>query len=111
MVRVRPECFSKGPKLQVRSIRPSKILQRAGTNVCVELPLNLEDLLPYKEPVVPSLPFSSEFSPFTPPLPRPNAPKRDLVENTVDEQVVSTRQGGYQKYLIKWKDRPDSDNS
>ena len=29
----------------------------------------------------------------------------------MDEKVVSTRQGGYQKFLIKWKDRPDSDNS
>ncbi|KAK4477808.1 hypothetical protein RD792_017070 [Penstemon davidsonii] len=25
--------------------------------------------------------------------------------------VVSTRQGGYQKFLIKWKNRPDSDNT
>ncbi|XP_004301556.1 PREDICTED: uncharacterized protein LOC101305082 [Fragaria vesca subsp. vesca] len=34
---------------------------------------------------------------------------RDVVENIVDEQVVSTRQGGYQKYSIKWKEKPDSD--
>ena len=34
-----------------------------------------------------------------------------MVENIVDEQVVSTRHGGYQKYLIKWNDRPDSDNT
>ena len=81
MVRVRPERFSKGvaKKLQARSIGPFKILQRVGTNAYVlELPpemgisstFNVQDLLPYREPEVPSLPFSSEFSPITPPLPR-----------------------------------------
>ncbi|KAL6191584.1 hypothetical protein ACLB2K_037974 [Fragaria x ananassa] len=122
MARVRPERFKRGKakKLQARSIGPFRILQRAGTNAYVlELPsemgisstFNVEDLLPYKEHVVPLLPFSSEFSPIIPPQPHSKAPKRDVVEDIVDEQVISTRQGGYQKYLIKWKDRPDSDNT
>ncbi|PRQ29559.1 putative nucleotidyltransferase, Ribonuclease H [Rosa chinensis] len=106
MVRVRPERFSKGKakKLQARSIGPFKVLQKVGTNAYVlELPpemgisstFNVEDLLPYREPMVSMLPFSSEFSPITPPLPRSKVPKRDVEENIVDEQVVSTRQGGY----------------
>ncbi|KAL7117671.1 hypothetical protein ACP275_03G087200 [Erythranthe tilingii] len=132
MVRVRPERFPQGiaKKLQARSVGPFKILKRVGSNAYVlELPsdmgisstFNVEDLIPYKGSVVypsspndsiqPSLPFStSEFS-----LPTPHSPPKivhkDVVEDIVDEQVVSTRQGGYQKFLIKWKNRPNSDNT
>ncbi|KAL6191585.1 hypothetical protein ACLB2K_037975 [Fragaria x ananassa] len=89
MARVRPKRFKRGKakKLQARSIGPFRTLQRAGTNAYV-LVLPPEMVITHSK-----------------------APKRDVVEDIVDEQVISTRQVGYQKYLIKWKDRPDSDNT
>jgi len=29
----------------------------------------------------------------------------------LDDQIVSTRDGGTRRYLIKWKEKPDSENS
>ena len=31
------------------------------------------------------------------------------IEDVIDHQIVSTRGGGYQKYLVKWRGRPLSD--
>ncbi|KAL7148069.1 hypothetical protein ABFS83_06G152600 [Erythranthe nasuta] len=122
MVRVRPERFPQGisKKLQARSVGPFKILKRVGSNAYVlELPsdmgisstFNVDDVIPPNDSIQPSLPFStSEFL-----LPTPHSPpkivNKDVVEDIVDEQVVSTRQGGYQKFIIKWKNRPNSDNT
>ncbi|KAG5557604.1 hypothetical protein RHGRI_007754 [Rhododendron griersonianum] len=64
---------------------------------------NIEDLTRYSGHVedsnradpVASLPASKRFE--------------DEIEDVADHQIVSTRHGGYQKYLIKWKGRSLSD--
>ena len=39
----------------------------------------------------------------------PSKHLKEAIENVIDHQIVSTRHGGYQKYLVKWKGRPLSD--
>lgn len=38
-------------------------------------------------------------------LPRSCKP-REAIEAILDDQIVSTRRGGYQKFLVKWKKWP-----
>jgi hypothetical protein len=46
----------------------------------------------------------------TPPLHVPKGVKpRDDIKAILEDQIVSTRRGGYQKFLAKWKNRPFSD--
>ena len=33
------------------------------------------------------------------------------IDSILDDQIVSTRDGGTRCYLIKWKERPESENS
>jgi hypothetical protein len=130
MVRIKPERFPQGvaKKLQARSMGPFQIVKRLGSNAyMLELPpemgispiFNIEDLAAYKEPDASentsaenSDPFSiSDFSSLTPLLPRPRPKEKDIVEDILDDQIVSTRQGGYHKFLVKWKNRPASDST
>ncbi|CAL2237612.1 unnamed protein product [Prunus armeniaca] len=130
MVRIKPERFPQGiaKKLQARSMGPFQVLKQLGSNAyMLELPpemgispiFNIEDLAPYKEPAASdntsaenSDPFSiSDFSSLTPLLPRPSPKEKDIVEDILDDQIVSTRQGGYHKFLVKWKNRPNSDST
>ena len=39
-----------------------------------------------------------------PPSPAP----ADQIVDVLDDQIVSTRQGGFQKFLVRWKNRPIS---
>ena len=37
----------------------------------------------------------------------PLAPRlKEEIEDVIDHQIVSTRERGYQKYIVKWKGRP-----
>jgi len=116
MIRIRPERFAKGTyhKLHHRSAGPFKILKRLGSNAYhIELPsplqlspiFNVEDLTKYVgHHDGPSEPIPS------PPVRLPSYVKpRDEVEAILEDQIVSTRRGGYQKFLVKWKNRPLSD--
>ncbi|KAI5342226.1 hypothetical protein L3X38_010101 [Prunus dulcis] len=115
-------------KLQARSMGPFQVFKRLGLNAyMLELPpemgispiFNIEDLAPYKEPAASdntsaenSDPFSiSDFSSLTPLLQRPRPKEKDIVEDILDDQIVSTGQGGYHKFLVKWKNRPNSDST
>jgi hypothetical protein len=63
---------------------------------------NVADLTPYHgspDTALPILPVS---------LPSTVKP-RDEIEEILDDQIVSTRRGGYQKFLVKWKNCPSSD--
>ncbi|CAB4263778.1 unnamed protein product [Prunus armeniaca] len=130
MVQIKPERFPQGiaKKLQARSMGPFKVLKRLGSNAyMLQLPpemgiipiFNIEDLVPYKEPAAfdntsaeNSDPFSiSDFSSLTPLLPHPRPKEKDIVEDILDDHIVSTRQGGYHKFLVKWKNRPNSDST
>lgn len=33
----------------------------------------------------------------------------EIIEDILNDQVMSTRRGGYKKFLVKWKYRPISD--
>lgn len=126
MVRLRPERFQPRvtKKLHACSSGPYEILNRVGPNAYVlNLPsdlgisstFNVEDLVHFHGS---SSPFVNPFSnPQTPvpqfpqpiPPPPPLAHRREVIEDILDEQTISTRQGGYQKYLVKWKDKPETD--
>jgi hypothetical protein len=114
MVCNRLECFPRGTvhKLHHRSAGPCKILSRLGPNAYhIELPptlhispiFNVEDLTLY----------TGHYEDNTLPDPILSVPKfvnpQDEIEVILDDQIVSTRQGGYQKFLVRWKNRLPSD--
>ena len=37
--------------------------------------------------------------------------KPDMIKDVLDEQLVSTRKEGYQKFLVKWKGKPISESN
>jgi hypothetical protein len=120
VIRLRPEHFPRGTfhKLHHRRAGPFKILKRLGSNAYhLELPpalsiipiFNVEDLTAYPGPVdtttcVESAPVPQALLPVS-------LPSRDHIEEILDDQIVSTRRGGYQKFLIKWRNRPLFDYS
>lgn len=128
MVRLRPERFQLriAKKLYARSSGSFQILKIIGSNASIlDLPANLgisstfdvEDLVsyhvivsPFTDPFTDSTDIIPQFSQPAPP-PLPLQQKREQVKDILDEQTVSTKQGGYQKYFVKWKDRPEIDNT
>ena len=64
---------------------------------------NLEDLTPYAGHVGNDVTTDPSVS-----LP-PTKHLNEAIVDVVHHQIVSTRRGGYQKYLVKWKGRPLSD--
>jgi hypothetical protein len=120
LAHLRPKRFPRGAfhKLHHRWASPFKILKRLGTNAYhLELPptlsispiFNVEDLTAY-------LGSPAEVSQATataaPPANLPtHAPSCDQIDAILDDQLVSTRKGGYQKFLVRWKNRLASDDS
>jgi hypothetical protein len=98
--------------LRHRRAGPFTILRQLGPNAYhIDLPpdlhlspiFNVEDLTAYSGQL---------DDPTTDPVPI-NAPisvkPREEIEDILDDQIVFTRRGGYQKFLVKWKNRPLSD--
>ena len=127
MIRIRPERFPSGTvkKLQARSAEPFKVLKRMGLNAYViDLPhdygisssFNIEDLVAYKSPTaIPDTLFDESLSnpidatiPTPSPLNLPYAHKKSI-DAILDEQIVSTRDGGVHRFLVRWRGRPDFD--
>jgi hypothetical protein len=127
MIRIRPERFPSGTvkKLQARSAGPFKVLKRIGSNAYViELPsdygisstFNIEDLIAYKGPAtIPDDPFTEPsptptISPDFDTIP-PNIPPthKESIDAILDEQVILTRDGTVQRFLVRWHGRPESD--
>ena len=127
MIRLRPERFPSGTvkKLHARSAGPYKVSKRVGSNAYVlELPsdlgisstFNISDLVEYRAPAnIPSEPFEPDHSlesEPTPECPPPNLPVRtERIERVLDDQPISTRNKGYQRYLVRWQGRPESEDS
>ena len=77
---------------------------------------NVSDLVAYRDPTVipsepfePSPPLMSDLAPECPLL----APfqQREQIEHILDEQMITTRNGAYQRYLVRWKGRPTTDDT
>lgn len=106
LINVRLEIFSKGAlsKLHTKRAGPFKVLRQLGSNAYyLELSadvqfspiFNVADLISYEghdgeNPRV-------EVVAFLPLAIRP----REVIKEILDDQVVSTRRGGYQKFLVK----------
>jgi hypothetical protein len=116
MIRVRLERFPSGSikKLQARSVGPFKILKWVGPNAyLLDLPpdyginstFNIKDLVAFDEP----LPNPIDIPlPIPTPLNLPYALK-EHIDAILDEKIVSTRDGGVQRFLVRWQGHPTSD--
>lgn len=120
LVRLRPERFSPGSftKLHARRAGPFKVLKKLGTNAYViELPsdfgisrvFNIEDLNAFKGDICESSASPTSEVTTAPRIPKNIAP-RDEIANILAHKFVSTRRGGYYKFLVWWKNRPNSDS-
>ena len=120
LVRLRPERFPPGSftKLHARRAGPFRVIKKLGTNAYViELPskfgispvFNIEDLTEFKGDVDEN--SAIPLPEATPVLrvPASTAP-RDEIAAILDHQFVTTRRGGYYKFLVQWKNRPNSDS-
>ena len=121
LIRLKPERFPLGSfnKLHARRARPFKVVKKLGPNAYViELPgdygishiFNIEDLTQFHGPEGP-LPATSDLTTQQDAVirvPKNTAP-RDEIASILDHQFVTTRCGGYYKFLVKWKNRPQSD--
>ena len=109
-----------------RSTEPFQILKKINSNAyVVDLPLdfgisctfNVEDLVPYRSTFdTPSDPFVDEpsqdllsESPPLPSLPSKLSYATKNIDSILDDQIISTRDGGTRRYLIKWTGKSDSE--
>ena len=126
MIKFQPERFPPGTlkKLYAHGAGPFKIIKKIRPNTYVlELPLalgvnptfNVSDLVEYREHVpIPSEPFASDsiMSEPTPKcLPTIFPKQREKVESILDDQTITTRKKGYQRYLVHWEGCPESEDS
>ena len=128
-VQIRPERFPPGTikKLHARSAGPFKILTKLNDNAYVIDPpedfgfnptFNIEDLVEYRGPNFnPSNPLVDEPTPelFSegPPLPLPDISPNttENIDKILDDEIISTRDGGTQRYLICWKGKSPAENT
>ena len=127
MIRIRPERFPSGTvkKLQAHSARPFKVLKQMGLNAYViDLPHDYGISLSFniEDPVANKSPIAILDTPFDESLPNLiNAPiptslplnlsyaHKESIDVILGEQIVSTRDGGVHRFLVRWRGRPDSD--
>ncbi|XP_075640578.1 uncharacterized protein LOC142612363 [Castanea sativa] len=112
-------------KIQARSAGPFKVLKRMGPNAYViDLPhdygisssFNIEDLVVYKIlTAIHDTPFDEPLLdpidaliPTSLPLNLPYAHKESIYA-ILNEQIVSTRDEGVHRFLVRWRGRPDFD--
>ena len=123
MVRIERLHLGKVSKLRSQGSGPFKVLKRIGTNAYeLELPkefrvnptFNVSDLVPYRGPAVePSQelkPLSSlEREPSHPPSGQRHQHRQ--IDRILDEQTTVTRNRVYQRYLVRWKDQPPTEDT
>ena len=133
MVRIHPERYLSGTirKLCAYSARPFKVLKWIESNAYViDLPpdfgiistFTVEVLVAFKgtfdipnntfiepthDPTI-DPPTPSTLAPI--PLPIFHAPKKHI-DVILDEQIISTREDGVQRFLIRWRGRLDFDDT
>ena len=76
---------------------------------------NIEDLVAYKSlTAIADTPFDEPlFDPINASIPTPlplNLPYayKESIDVILDEQIVSTRDGGVHHFLVRWRGQPDS---
>ena len=73
---------------------------------------NVEDLLPYRgtfEPsTLPSSVSTGEASKGAPTMPSLQFSK-ETMDTILDDEFVTSRDGGFRRFLVKWHGHPDSD--
>ena len=127
MIRLRLERFPPGTvrKLHACGAGPFKVIKKIGTNAYVlelspELGIsstfNISDLVEYREPaMIPSEPFGPDPSFESKPIPECPlinwSERKDRIERILDDQAVTTCNKGYQRYLVRWQGRPESEDS
>ena len=123
MVRIRPKRIPKtfSKKLYARAMGPYSIIRKMGSNAYlldlpndmdISLVFNVEDLLPYRgtfEPsTLPSTMSASEARKCAPTIPSLQYSK-ETVDIIIDNEFLTSRDGGFRRSLVKWHGRPDSD--
>ena len=123
MVRIHPKRIPKAfsNKIYARAMGPYSIISKMGSNAyLLDLPndmdispvLNVDDLLPYRgtfEPsTLPSNVSASEARKGAPTMPLLQYSK-EKVDIILDDEFVTSKDGGFHCLLVKWHGRPDSD--
>ncbi|KAA8515182.1 hypothetical protein F0562_018361 [Nyssa sinensis] len=120
LVHLRPERFPPGSFTKLHACRagPFRVTKKLGTNAYViDLPsdfgispvFNIEDLTEFKGDVDKF--FAIPSPEVTPALRVPeNTAPRDEIAAILDHQFVTTRRGGYYKFLVQWKNNPNSES-
>ena len=114
-----PKTFSK--KLYARAMGPYSIICKMGSNVYlldlsndmdISHVFNVEDLLPYQGTFEPSTlsssVFASEDSKGAPTMHLLQYSK-ETVDTLLDDEFVTSRDGGFRLFLVKLHGRPDYD--
>ena len=111
MVRIRLDQYPKGTykKSHLKNVGSYRVLKKVTSNSYVlDLPenmdinniFNIEDLTLCSN-------LEDVITNGGPNARLPLAPRlKDEIEDVIDHQIVSTRERGYQKYIVKWKGRP-----
>jgi len=120
LVCLRPERFPPGSFTKLHACRagPFQVTKKLGANAYViDLPsdfgispiFNIEDLTKFKGDVedITALPVPAII--LVPRVPELTAPRDEIVA-ILDHQFVTTRRGGYYKFLVQWKNHPGSDS-
>ncbi|KAG6790223.1 hypothetical protein POTOM_006371 [Populus tomentosa] len=123
LVRLKPERFPPGSftKLHARRAGPFQVTKKLGSNACViDLPsefgispiFNIEDITAFKGDINDHDHRSqTEDTPAClPKAPTTSTPQEDIASIS-DHQFVSTRRGGYYKFLVQWRHRSLSDSA
>ncbi|KAG6778073.1 hypothetical protein POTOM_017918 [Populus tomentosa] len=123
LVRLKPERFPSGSftKLNARRAGPFHVIKKLGSNAYViDLPsdfgispiFNIEDITAFKGDAteVGGSSQTEDMPASIPRIPAATAPKDEIAAIT-DHQFVSTRRGGYYKFLVHWKHRSTSDST
>ena len=123
MVRIRPERIPKtfSKKLYARAMGPYYIICILGSNVYlpdfhndmdISHVFNVEDLLPYQDTfehsTLPSSVFAGDASKGAPTMPSLQYSK-EMVDIILDDEFVTSRDGGFRRFLLKWHDISYSD--
>ena len=127
MIRLRLEWFPSGTikKLHAHRVGPFKTIKRVGPNAYmlelssdlgISTTFNISDIVKYRKPAaIPSKPFGPIPSLKSKPIlecPPSNWPSsKERIERILDDQAISIRNKGYQRYLVRWQGQLESEDS